>query len=127
MNDETTRDEDLCDRMSGLIDDVYQFLGPDAFEPDRAARNAMDAVRPELDRRDAQIKGLAALISQSDADLQAYRGEYEQLDKELNQLRATLARVKELAVMGGQDPVTVRQWIVIEIDQPTTTTKEPRA
>lgn len=33
------------------------------------------------------------------------------------QAEATLARVRELAVMGGQDPVLVRQWIVIEIDQ----------
>jgi len=41
---------------------------------------------------------------------------------EVNRLRATLSRVKELALMGGQDPISIRQWIIAEVVEP----KEPK-
>jgi hypothetical protein len=51
-------------------------------------------LKPELDRRDVQI----------------------------GELQATLARVKELALMGGQDPISIRQWIIAEVVEP----REPK-
>lgn len=90
MSDETTPDPDLLARFTKRFASRLRAWPeiPDSLAT-WFAESALQVVQPEIDRRDARIE----------------------------ELQATLARVKELALMGGQDPILVRQWIVIEIDQ----------
>jgi hypothetical protein len=41
--------------------------------------------------------------------------ELDQRDTDLADLRATIDRLKKLAIMGGQNPITIRQWIIAEL------------
>jgi len=127
---QTTPGRDLRERIAEALTSEHYRRARERIvaSPEEHSAGMADAVltvvQPELDQRDAEIGELqeAAAIAhgiaterRSAAREATHRA--EQAEAERDQLKATLARVRELAVMGGQEPVTVRQWIVIEIDQ----------
>lgn len=99
---------DLLPRLDTVAD---RLRGTLPAEADEAIREIIDCVRIALDRSElAFVREFAARLDPRDEAI-----------RRAEEAEATLARVKELALMGGQDPILIRQWIIAELHHPNTT------